>query len=586
MRLKTPIIALSTIAMMSLAACGGDSNDDDGGDRNVDKEGLGDTGDATDPDRKGPKVIEGAKEGGTVTVLSNAGLNTMDPSEAYYTNTGSIMSQLVVRSLTQYDYDPESKQMVLVPDLATDLGTPNDDYTEWKFTIREGAKWEDGTPVTAEEMKFGLERGMDRDAFPEGATYSNDYFLGGADYKGPYTGKGATLDAITVSGSDITIKMATPFPDMPYWGAFAQVTPIKKEGSEPDKYRLRPLSNGPYKFGEYTPEKKLTLVRNEHWDPATDPARTQYPEKYEMSFDAQSEQIDTILLADQGAGQTTLSFDDVLATDLRKFEADAKDRLIYGGQPCTFYWAPDYRKVTDKKVRQALAWAYPYKAAALAAGLIENVNAVWGTNLMPPGVPERTEFNPLEGHEPGSTDTEKAKALLKEAGAEGYEIKWLFAADDNQAVAAKDAVKASLEKAGFKATPVPTTVENLSTVRRDPNADINVRAAGWCSDWPSGGSWFPPVIQSTDVEGVGLQSNYAVFNEEAVDQKIADILASPIEEQAGLWNELDKEVMTDYFPLFVTRYAGVAQMRGSKIEGHNIDNTFGMPTWKDIWVNQ
>ena len=47
---------------------------------------------------------------------------TIDPSEIYYTDTSSIMSGLVTRSLTQYKYDPDTKQMVLVPDLATDLG--------------------------------------------------------------------------------------------------------------------------------------------------------------------------------------------------------------------------------------------------------------------------------------------------------------------------------------------------------------------------------------------------------------------------------------------------------------------------------
>ena len=30
--------------------------------------------------------------------------------------------------------------MVLIPDLATDLGTPNEDFTEWTFTLREGLK--------------------------------------------------------------------------------------------------------------------------------------------------------------------------------------------------------------------------------------------------------------------------------------------------------------------------------------------------------------------------------------------------------------------------------------------------------------
>ena len=99
------------------------------------------------------------------------------------------MTSLVTRALTQYDYDAESGQMVLVPDLATDLGTPNDDFTEWKFTLRDGAKWETGAPVTADEVAFGIQRSMDGKTFPNGPGlyYSNPYFLGGEDYKGPYT---------------------------------------------------------------------------------------------------------------------------------------------------------------------------------------------------------------------------------------------------------------------------------------------------------------------------------------------------------------------------------------------------------------
>ena len=44
--------------------------------------------------------------------------------------------------------------------------------------------------------------------------------------------------------------------------------------------------------------------------------------------------------------------------------------------------------------------------------------------------------------------------------------------------------------------------------------------------------------------------------------------------------------MTEYFPLFVTAYGGVAQAHGSNIMGHNIDPTFGMPTWKNVWVKK
>ena len=117
---------------------------------------------------------------------------TIDPSEIYYTDTSSIMSGLVTRSLTQYRYDPKTKNMVLVPDLATNLGTHNDNYTQWKFTIRPGVKCENGKEVTAQDVAFGMTRCMDAATFPTGPCqyYSNAYFKGGAAYKGMYTDPG------------------------------------------------------------------------------------------------------------------------------------------------------------------------------------------------------------------------------------------------------------------------------------------------------------------------------------------------------------------------------------------------------------
>ena len=37
---------------------------------------------------------------------------------------------------------------------------------------------------------------------------------------------------------------------------------------------------------------------------------------------------------------------------------------------------------------------------------------------------------------------------------------------------------------------------------------------------------------------------------------------------------------------FVIGYGGVAQAHGSKIEGHHVDPNLGMPTWKEIFVEQ
>ena len=590
MRLKRSAVALATVSLVVLAACGGSGDDKSSGDGSgsIDKENLGNTGDGTDPTREGPKTIEGAKEGGTITVLSSSGMTTpIDPSDLYYTDTNTIMSSLVLRALTQYDYDAESGQMILVPDLATDLGTPNDDFTEWTFTIRDGVTWENGEPITADEVAFGIIRSMDGKTFPNGPGlyYSNPYFLGGEDYKGPYTAPEAEQQAVSVDGNTVTIKMAKPFPDFPYYASFPAMGPIPTDPAvnDPAKYAQRPMASGPYKIEQYTIGKSMTLVRNDQWDPATDPARTDYPDSYVIKVGGQSTQIDQILLADSGAGKTTIAYDDVLAQDYRKM--DATGRLVIGGQPCTYYYALDQRKVPDRSIAEALTWAIPYNDQIVAAGLIPDVNAVATQNLMPPGVPGREAYDPVEGHGPFQTDPAKAKQILADGGNDGFEIKFVFATDSDVSVASKDTLVKGLEAAGFTATPVATTLAKLVADRDDINGDINMRSYGWCSDWPSGATWVPPIFQSTDLEEVGFGTNESAFNNPEIDAKIDAVFELPAEDQPAAWNDLEKEIMTTYLPVIPRYYGGVAQMHGSQIEGMSIDNTQGMPTFRDMWVN-
>ena len=592
MRFKSPLIAISAVGLLALSACGGSGSDSGADEQSEQNQNLANTGNNQDPTAKGPVTIEGAQKGGIVTVLTLVGLTTtMDPAESYYTDTSSVLSGLITRSLTQYRYDPDSKQMVLVPDLATDLGTHNDDYTQWKFTIRDGVKWaENGETVTAEDVAFGMTRCMDTATFPTGPCpyYSNAYFKGGSDYKGMYTDPGSKFKGIKVEGNTITIDMDKPFPDMPYWGTFPANGPVPqdKKVSDPKAYKKHPWSTGPYKIKTFNLSKELVLEKNPNWDPATDPARTQYPDGYDFKLQQQSEKIDQILLADTGSGQTTLSYDDLLSPDFTQMKQKAPDRLTLGGSPCTYYWAPDNRKITDKKVREALSWAYPYKNVILALGLIPNVNAVPATNLMPPGMPGRTPYN-VTGRQGFETDTAKAKALLKEADAEGYEIKFLFRTDDPISVKGKDAIVKALTEAGFKATPVPSTVANYVADRDNVDEDINVRSAGWCSDWLSGSTWLPTVLGSTNPDKTkSFGTNYAAFSNKAADEQMDAIQRMPLEKQAAAWDALDKQIATKYFPLFTTYYTGIAQAHGSKIQGHYDDNTVGMPTWKNIWISQ
>ena len=139
--------------------------------------------------------------------------------------------------------------MILVPDLATDLGTPNEDFTEWKFTLRDGVKWETGAPVTADEVAFGISARWTtrRSSNGPGSYYSNPYFLGGDTYKGPYTDPDTEQQAVTVDGNDHHRQDVQAVPGLPLLRVVPgdRPDPDRPGGQRPGHVRPAPAVDRP-----------------------------------------------------------------------------------------------------------------------------------------------------------------------------------------------------------------------------------------------------------------------------------------------------------------------------------------------------
>jgi peptide/nickel transport system substrate-binding protein len=589
MHMKKPAVALATAALMTLAACGGGSGSTDNNATSDETIGAGtgkggEAGSFKNPDAEAPLAMpEDASQGGTLTVLTANVPSTLDPTQAYYTDSTAILSDLVTRSLTQYAYNEDSNDMQLIPDMATDLGRPNEDNTEWTFTLRDGLKYEDGSAVTAEDVAYAIKRSFAIAELPDGPTYQTTFFLDGDKYKGPFKDKGEYA-GVTTSGNDITIKMRRPFTDMDYYASFPAFTAIPEAKDNPETYGQHPMATGPYKFADYKAGSSLTLVKNENWDPNTDPGRIQAVDGWDFKFGQDTAKLENVIINDNGSAQTTLTYDNVSAASYRQISAD-KDRLITGTSPCTYMWFIDMTKIKDLKVRQAIGYAFPYEAYWKGIGEVQGVTRVPGTSILPPGTAGRVEYDAL-GIGGVNTDIEKAKALLKEAGAEGFEIKFLFSTDDDLAVEGKNQIVKGLEAAGFKATPIASTSETIRTDRTDYDSPINVRSSGWCSDWPSGGSWFPAQWAGNLVglEGMPNPSNFKVKAMDDEQDRILDTLTP--EEATKAWGEFDKTMETKYYPAVNLGYSGTAMIRGSKVGGMANDNVRGMPTFARWYITQ
>ncbi|MFL6004458.1 MAG: ABC transporter substrate-binding protein [Nocardioides sp.] len=590
MRRSKPLAIVAGAALFALAACGGGGSTESGNGGSERK--FGSAEEITkNADQAAPAAeIQGAAKGGTITVQlpGDPGPTDLDPTNGWSVTGNSIQQALTSRSLTQYAKNPDTGAMELVPDLATDLGTPNDDFTEWTFTIRDDATWENGETITPEEVAWGLCRSMDSTQFPSGpgTEYSQQYFFGAGDYKGPYTGKDPNCDkwgGVTVDGQDITIKMAKPFPDMDWWGAFMAMgpAPLGKASAPPD-YGQNILSNGPYKVESFRSGEELVLVKNDQWNPESDPARHQYADKFIFKFNADQNKVDQIMLSDNTASQTMLSTA-AGANNYERINSELGERLIQQSSQCTSFLAPDYQDISDINVRKAIAWAYPYDDVWLASGEVPGVTRVPANSVMPPGMAGKHDY--FADGEQFTYNPDKAKALLADAGYANkpYPIKMIYYEVDPLAVAAQKQLVKGMEEAGFEVNDIAVQDDpyNIWTNPDDKlNKTLNLRGVNWCSDWPSGLTMLPPLLRT------GATYNTEQFSEKSIDSEMDDITAMPLEDQADAWGALDEKIGTEFFPIIPTAFRNDLFMFGSKVGNPGGDGSIGAPYYKGLYVSQ
>ncbi|MDQ3615165.1 MAG: ABC transporter substrate-binding protein [Actinomycetota bacterium] len=581
---KALLGVVAAVAALAVGAgCTGSSDEPTGRDTKAEDAAAQPAQPAKDVDAAMPAAVPPkAAQGGTLTVGTAQVPPSFDPTQAYYGDSVAILKGLVTRSLTQLvDVDG---QMVLMPDMATDLGRPNETNTEWTFTLKKGLKYEDGSEVKTADVVYAIERTFATSELPGGPPYNKMFFLDGATYKGPFSDV-ENYRGVVADGRDITLRMARPFPDMDYYASFPAFTAIPRERDNPSTYGTRPLATGPYKFADYQPGVSLSLVKNRHWEGSTDPGRIQAVDRWTFTFGEDSVALEQALVDDAGRAQTMLSYDNVSPAAYRAIRTKDSARLVTGTSPCTHMWYLDMTRITDLKVRQAIGWAYPYRRVWRAGGEIAGVTRLGGTTILPPGTIGRKSFDPL-GNEGTRTDPEESRKLLNAAGHEpgDYEIKFLFATDDEESVHIKDEIVEGLEAGGFKATPIASTTYELRSDRTGYDSQVNVRSTGWCSDWPTGGSVFPSQW-SGDLVGRQGMPNPANFDEAYADREQRRILGtlSP-EEAAQAWGELDEMIMTRSFPAVVTGYSGTATIHGSRVGGMEDDGVSGMPPFNRMYV--
>ncbi|WUI02744.1 ABC transporter substrate-binding protein [Spirillospora sp. NBC_00431] len=559
MRVRATVL-LGAALLAVVAACGGSGESGGGGASAFDREDC---------------------QGGTLTVLNQGGLDEFDPARLY-TSGGGALSTLVYRTLTTRQRVAGEAGNKPVPDLATDLGTPSDNAKTWKYTLKDGLKFDDGTPITSADVKYGIERSFSPD-LPGGAPYLHDWLIGGEDYKGPYGG--ARLKSIeTPDAKTIVFRLRQPHGDFPYLATATQFAPVPKAKDTGTKYTNAPVSSGPYKVEKYEAGKKLLLARNPHWSRSVDGQRLACPDRIEVTAGLDATVINQRLVSGAGTDAKAITTDTPVGPEqLARLGSDRRlaERVARGVFGETKYLAFDATKkpFDDVRVRQAFAYAINRQSV---------VNAVGGSSLASAAttfLPEGKAF----GHRPydhfpagPGGNPGKAKELLAQAGhANGLTVELAFPNSDAGGYGPKvaAAVQDALKQAGVTVKQKPLGEEDYRTIAGKPATQPPLTLQSWGADWPAGGPFLIPIFDGRQILRDGGNFNLAQFDDPAVNAEIDAInrITDPAQ-AAPRWGALDDRIGRQALlvPLYHPR---TVVLYGKDVKNAYIDQWRG---WYDV----
>lgn len=385
-------VALSSALLLALAACAP-------------------TGDST-PEPTAGELVD------LQTVASQVAFDPMDPHK-----TGNGVTININWYVFEALYQPEiASPTVFYPALAA--GEPEQvDDTTYTVTLREGATFHNGDPVTAEDVAFSFNRVLDMGA---------DSFL--EKYLVNFKSIEATSDTV------VTFHLNAPM------ALFKErVSTIKimsktvVEAATDDELAYSPVGSGPYMVESADPAVGAQLVRYEGYNgPLLDNLVT--------------EKIDFQIITDPNARIAALQSGEVSAivappatavAELKsnaEFEVAAPTSLSSHIMFVNASTAP----FNDPLVRQAVNWAIDRQAVADVAyeGMAQPAAL-----LVPESNTDFTTPDPLY-----TRDVDKAKELLAEAGLpDGFTFEFQVPTEDAAMVAAGQLIQAQLAEAGITA---------------------------------------------------------------------------------------------------------------------------------------
>lgn len=400
------------------------------------------------------KVSKVTKKGKDITIAVAANFISLDPHDTNDTLSNSA-EKTMYEGLFGFD-----KDMKIVPLLATSYKA-NDDATEFTIKLRQGVKFQDGTPFNAEAAKVNIDRLADQNNHLK----RNSLFAVVKETK--------VID-------DYTIKVILKEPFGAMINNFAHpaammISPaaLKKYGKDIARH---PVGTGPYEFVEWKPGDHLTVKKNpNYWQKGK-------PKLDQITFKPVPENGSRIAMLKTGEADFIYPVPTESAKDV-----NGQEGIVVKNDPSIIvrYLSMNTMKkpFNNVKVRQAINYAINKEA------FLKVVNNGYGSVLDSIIAPNTQFYSKQQVYK---YDPEKAKKLLKEAGYANGFTATLWGGNSSTTTKAMEFIQQQLSLVGIKVNIVPmesgTMDSKIWGVNNPKDAEIELYYGGWSpstgdADW-------------------------------------------------------------------------------------------------------
>jgi peptide/nickel transport system substrate-binding protein len=486
------------------------------------------------------------RRGGTLTITASAEPTpTVDPALVYDGWKWGLMLD-VYDGLVGYKRVAGPGGNVLVPDLARSVPAPSFGGLVYRFQLRPGMRYSDGTPVRAADVRWTIERVL-RIGSSGAPYYSVIRGAGGCTKTSCNLSRGIITDD---RRGTVVFHLSRPDPEfltklaLPFAWVVRSSTPMRDVGIHPA------AGTGPYRIASFVSEHRLVLARN--------------PRFREWSADAQPagnpDRIDMKIVKDEATAVSPASIDHTdLASGtpapkrapeiLARYASRTRSYPLLG----TWFVSLNTRAAPfdDVRVRRAVSYAVDRDRLVRAIG--GPLLAEPACQVLPPGL---LGYRPYCPYTRGSTrtgvwtgpDLSKARKLIAASGHRGSKVTlWAFP----ELAPSARIVVAALNRIGLHARAKVVGISRLFDAASDSRRHVQAATTPWIADYPSALGFLFNIFDCKAFQPASTaNANYSQFcdrrSQAAMDRALA-AETNDIGSAGRLWAAADRRI-TDAAP--------------------------------------